>query len=318
MMSFSTVGTTEATHRRGVSAADIAQILGDSRREGRTWRCRCPLHGGRSLALRDGDGGRILVTCWGGCDRLGVLTELRRLKLLDGVAADDRRITTPRENDSARDAERTARALDIWREARPLQKTIIETYLRSRGIAFVASPEALRFHPYCQHPSGVRLPALVARVEHVDRGFVAIHRTFLRADGSSKAIVDPNKASLGPVAGGAVRFGKPREGEWLVIAEGIETTLSVVTVCAMPAWAALSAGGIKKLILPRDVTRVIIAADHDASGTGQRAAREAAQRFLAEGRRVRLAIPPMPNTDWNDVLRGKAPARLTARVSDVD
>jgi len=28
-----------------MTAADIAHALGDARREGRTWRCRCPLHG---------------------------------------------------------------------------------------------------------------------------------------------------------------------------------------------------------------------------------------------------------------------------------
>ena len=32
-----------------MSAADIAHALGDARREGRGWRCRCPLHQGRSL-----------------------------------------------------------------------------------------------------------------------------------------------------------------------------------------------------------------------------------------------------------------------------
>jgi putative DNA primase/helicase len=90
MKDFSTVGATEATQRRGITAADIAHPLGDARREGREWRCRCPLHGGRSLTLRDGEGGCVLVTCWGGCDRLDVLTELRRLKLLDGGAPDDR------------------------------------------------------------------------------------------------------------------------------------------------------------------------------------------------------------------------------------
>lgn len=63
MTSFSTVGA-EAIHRRGVTAADIPQMLGDSRRDRHTSRCRCPLHDGRSLTLRDGDGGCILVTCW--------------------------------------------------------------------------------------------------------------------------------------------------------------------------------------------------------------------------------------------------------------
>ena len=61
-----------------MTVAEIAIALGDARREGRAWRCRCPLHGGRSLTLRDGDLGRVLVTCWGGCDRLDVLAELRQ------------------------------------------------------------------------------------------------------------------------------------------------------------------------------------------------------------------------------------------------
>jgi hypothetical protein len=66
-----------------MSAPAIAAALGDAHREGRAYRCRCPLHGGRSLLLRDGIGGVVLATCWGGCDRLAVLAELRRRGLLD-------------------------------------------------------------------------------------------------------------------------------------------------------------------------------------------------------------------------------------------
>jgi len=40
-----------------MTAAEIALVLGDIRREGRDWRCRRPLPGGWSLALRDGDAG---------------------------------------------------------------------------------------------------------------------------------------------------------------------------------------------------------------------------------------------------------------------
>ena len=39
-----------------MSAADIAVALGNARREGRGWRCRCPLHNGRSLTLHNGEG----------------------------------------------------------------------------------------------------------------------------------------------------------------------------------------------------------------------------------------------------------------------
>ena len=37
---------------------------------------------------------------------------------------------------------------------------------------------------------------------------------------------------------------------------------------------------------------------------GQRAARALAQRLVAEGRQVRVAIPPQPGSDFNDLLRG--------------
>lgn len=113
---------------------------------------------------------------------------------------------------------------------------------------------------------------------------------------------------FGPVGGGAVRLGMPRAGEWLAIAEGIETALAVATACTLPTWAALSAGGFGALVLPREATHVVICVDHDASGTGQRAAQDAAQRWLAEGRHVRIAMPLEPGTDMADVLIADTPA----------
>jgi phage/plasmid primase-like uncharacterized protein len=77
-----------------------------------------------------------------------------------------------------------------------------------------------------------------------------------------------------------------------------------------PGWAALSAGGIKRLALPPTARMVLIAADNDPKGVGQRAANAAAARWLAEGRRVKICMPPVAGTDWNDVVLGRAPARL--------
>ena len=50
---------------------------------------------------------------------------------------------------------------------------------------------------------------------------------------------------------------------------------------------------------------VVIAADNDANGTGERAARLAAEPWIAQGRKVRIALPPGPGSDWNGVLLGK-------------
>jgi putative DNA primase/helicase len=141
------------------------------------------------------------------------------------------------------------------------------------------------------------MPAMVALVEHVARGIVGIHRTYISPDYRRQ-----NRAALGPIGGGAVRLGMPRAGEWLAIGEGIESTAAAIVACGIPGWAALSAGGIRALILPPEATHIIICADHDRSGTGARAAHDAAARWLAEGRRVRIAIPPEPDTDMADAL----------------
>ena len=297
-----------------MSAADIAAALGDAEREGRGWRCRCPLHGGRSLVIRGGDGGNLLVTCWGGCDRLDVLAELRRRGLLSGRADYAPAIISAARHDA--DAWRTARALKIWHNTERGAGTVVSHYLASRGIALDLWPPSLRFHPRCPRPKDDAgnflppLPAMVAVVEHVERGPVGVHCTYLRPDGNGKADVEKPKAIFGLVGGGAVRLGAQGGGQWLAISEGVETALSVAVACSMPAWAALSATGIKSLVLPSEATHVVICADHDASGTGQRAAHDAAARWLADGRRVRIAIPPEPGTDFNDILTGGAAANI--------
>jgi len=297
-----------------MNAAAIADALGDARREGRAWRCRCPLHGGRSLVVRDGAAGVVLATCWAGCDRLDVLAELRRRGLLGGRTDFTPRIISPPRR--ADDARRTARALNVWRDTVPGASSIAARYLASRGIALDRWPASLRFHQRCPRPRddmgnlGAPLPAMVALIEYVKRGPVAVHCTYLLPDGSGKANVEKPKAIFGPCAGGAVRFGPPRAGEWLAVAEGIETALSVALACSMLAWAALSAGGIRNLVLPREATHVVICADHDANGTGERAAHDAAARWLAEGRRVRVAMPPESGADFNDVLTGRTAAKI--------
>ncbi|WP_457089481.1 toprim domain-containing protein [Microvirga sp. P5_D2] len=93
-------------------------------------------------------------------------------------------------------------------------------------------------------------------------------------------------------------------GEHLAVAEGIETALSVQLATGIPAWSALSANGIRALRLPPLplATVVTIAADPDP--VGMNAACDAAERWLAEGREVRIAAPPLGH-DFNDLLRAQ-------------
>jgi putative DNA primase/helicase len=150
---------------------------------------------------------------------------------------------------------------------------------------------------------------MVALVEHVERGVVGVHRTYLTAANSRR-----DRASLGPIGGGAVRLAAA--AETLMIGEGIETCLAAMQATALPAWAALSTSGLAALVLPTIIRTVIVLADHDVTGAGERAARTAAARWLAEGRRVRLTMPPEPGTDFNDVLLGRSYAGID-EVRDV-
>jgi putative DNA primase/helicase len=144
---------------------------------------------------------------------------------------------------------------------------------------------------------------MLAVVVDGNDNFIAVHRTWLRADGSGKADLVEPKMSLGPIGGGAVRLAPP--APMLVVAEGIETALSATAATGMAAWSAINATNLARLPLPRAVEEVVILADNDRSGTGERAARCAAERWIAEGRRVRLALPPEQGQDANDLLRGE-------------
>jgi putative DNA primase/helicase len=70
------------------------------------------------------------------------------------------------------------------------------------------------------------------------------------------------------------------------------------------------------LALPAIVRCVIILADNDLSGAGERAAQTAAARWIADGQRVRIAMPPKPGIDFADVLASGADAP-TAEVRHV-
>jgi len=108
--------------------------------------------------------------------------------------------------------------------------------------------------------------------------------------------------------GGAARLGEVGADGAVAIGEGVESSLSAGRLIGLPAWAAISASNLASgLVLPPEVRAVVIATDHDpldkkGRRPGQSAARVAAARWQAEGRRVRIALPDREGIDFNDVL----------------
>jgi phage/plasmid primase-like uncharacterized protein len=256
------------------------------------------------LTLADGRNGRLVLDCKkSGCTFLDILVAAG-LRSGDYTPPDAATLAQREAEQRAEAEKRAAQAKRLWQEAQPIAGTVAANYLRGRGIT-CDLPPALRFHPETWHgPTAKRFPALVALVEGGD-GF-AVHRTYLRADGSGKADLDPPKAMLGAVSGGAVRLTNGPGP--LVVAEGIETALSLTSgLLQRPAtvWAALSTSGIRGLSLPTDPGRLTIAPDGD--GPGRAAAHILAERAHGLGWQVAF-LDPGDGRDWNDILTGKAAA----------
>jgi putative DNA primase/helicase len=288
-----------------MTAETVAKALG-GRKAGSAWMARCPAHADRepSLSITDAENGKVLVRCHAGCDQQHVIAALKARGIWSDAGRSHSKIIGSQSgatNELHRsDAKRTEAALRIWRATVPADGTMVETYLRSRG-SVMPVPATLRFHAAIKHPHGQLWPAMVALVTRgEDDTPLAIHRTFIARDGGGKAPVEPQKMMLGPCSGSAVRLAPP--GDLLMVGEGIETCIAAMQATDHPAWAALSASGLRALELPTDVREVVVLADGD--DPGEAAARDAALRWSCEGRRVRIARPPR-GFDFNDVLVGR-------------
>lgn len=195
-----------------------------------------------------------------------------------------------------------AAASDLWRglwhETVPLQGTPGAIHLERRGEAYTG--DALRWHPSCPFGKGIRHGCMIGLVRNVvTNAAQAIHRTAIDANGQK---ID--RMSLGPIGGGAVKLTDDADVTTvLAVGEGIETSLSIRKLPGleqMPVWACLTAGNLAEFPALPGIESVWIAADNDASGTGQRAAETLARRLDAAGIEPVILLPRKVGTDLND------------------
>lgn len=211
-----------------------------------------------------------------------------------------------------KDARNMAFADRLFREAQPIAGTPGEAWLAARGILLDEVPRGadLRFSPCCPFGTdhdGMRRTAgcILARFTDVTTGEVrGLHRRSIERGTPKKTM------ALGITHGAVIRLWPDEDvGKDLVVGEGIETVLAAATrirhrgSMLRPAWACTTAGLLEALPVLAGVERLTILADHDASGTGQRAARRCAERWTAAGREVRILTPRRPGVDFNDLVR---------------
>src|SRR5205823_948740 len=143
----------------------------------------------------------------------------------------------------------------------------VAVYLANRGIT-IAPPSSLRWAPSLRRLDGGSGPAMVARIDSIDGQLIGVARTWFAGEEGGIWRRDI-RAMLGRASGGAVRLAPA--ADMLLISEGVETAMAAMTATGRRAWAALSTSGLVALELPPFVCTVVILADHDVSGAGERA-----------------------------------------------
>ena len=239
---------------------------------------------------------------WSAQDRRTMTTADRIALAAQLMAAAAQRETVQREV-WAGNAQRITRLLS---ESKPLTAgDPVTLYLKRRGFGGVwPLPDALRLHralPYWDGDNKLgTYPAMVAPVTAIDGRVVALHRTYLCADGRKAPVPEVKKltGTAGPLTGASIALHKPARGV-MGIAEGIETALAGWCMSGVPTVAAYCAGNLASWRWPPGVQRLVIFADHDKVG------REAADTLRARAFTARLRCevltPTATGTDWCDV-----------------
>jgi len=202
----------------------------------------------------------------------------------------------------------------LFAMSRPIAGTVVETYLRNRGITALLGTANLRFHPRCYYrpydaaPTQT-WPAMIAAVTDFGGEITGAHRTWLDPSGEDKAPIDTPRRAMGQLLGNAVRFDMAQDV--MAAGEGIETVLSLRCVIPdMPMVAALSAAHLAAILFPVTLRRLYIVRDNDAAGDG------AAARLIDRAKALGIeAITLSPTLeDFNEDLRGLGVDALRAAI----
>ena len=329
----------ELAHRLAREAEAVCRhYLSNGKREGRYWLVG-DVHNtpGRSMFVRLQDSPKGPAGMWTDAatgehgDLLDIIRETLGLRDFREVAEEARRFLklprpgpelVPKSARSAAPAGSREAARRLFAISRPIEGTVVETYLQRRGIANVHHGGSLRFHPRCyyrpdEHVPTETWPAMIASVTDFDGRITGVHRTWLDLDGFDrvllgKAPIDTPRRAMGDLLGNAVRFGAA-DDDVLVAGEGIETMLSLRCVLpTLPMAAALSANHLSAMSLSSNLHRLYIARDADAAGDIVHAI--LAQRAESAGV---AAIPLSPRLgDFNEDLHvfGLNALRATLRM----
>jgi putative DNA primase/helicase len=299
-----------------------AHILGGSIC-GRSVSCPGPGHsrGDRSLSVtlsaKAPDG--FLVHSHAGDDPITCKDYVRSRLGMPGFSPSTRRDRIeiqPRPAGPPDNTARTRNALRTWAEARDPRGTLVEQYLKLRGLDLPceAAGEAIRFLDRCKFDAEYH-PAIICLVGNVVTNEPqAVHRTALAPNGTAiKRAGKTYRLSLGPISGGAIKLDPDEDvTQGLCIGEGVETCLSGRQIGLNPVWSAVSTGGIANFPVLPGIDGMHIFKENDTNGASERDVKKCASRWYEAGRSV-LIVTPDVGKDLNDEITRKAQAAQRQR-----
>lgn len=328
----SRLDASELAHRLARNAEAVCRrYLSNGRREGRYWMVgdvrNTP---GRSMFVRlaGPESGKGAAGKWTDAatgehgDLLDVIRESCGLVDFADVAKEARSFLTLPQPEPQPDEHRgrvqpaptgsPEAARRLFAMSRPIHGTLLETYLRRRGITSLHGTGSLRFHPHCyyrpdEHSATETWPAMIAAVTDLDGRLTGAHRTWLDPEGFDpirlgKAPINTPRRAMGDLLGHAVRFGVA--GEVMAAGEGIETMLSLrMALTDMPMIAALSAAHLSAILFADTLRRLYIARDDDPAGDGAMAT--LIERASHDGIEAIVLSPTLG--DFNEDLRMLGP-----------
>ena len=166
---------------------------------------------------------------------------------------------------------------------------------------------------------GLHLTYLQAQYTRKDNKGSAYHAVWQKAEirhpetGLKLPVKKMRTRTSGSLNGASVQLFSPSESKQtgsppethLIVAEGIETALAASELFGLPAWAALSANGIKQFKPPEN-TRILIVADNDIPRpVGYEAAHDLAVKLIKRGCHVQIWQHEIQGRDALDELNAQ-------------
>ncbi len=205
-----------------------------------------------------------------------------------------------------------AKIPDILKTCIPVAGTLAETYLRKRGIV-KAVPDCLSYRPNAYGQYG----ALVAKSTDERGNVLAVQQIYITNEGEKapvSVIKRTNKAVEKWTEKSAVRFAGSQP---VVLAEGVETALSIWQETGRETWACLGLSNIGNAPLPEG-SSVIVARDGDIKGSkADIQIKKEIQKLAKRGFSVSVATPP-DNMDFNSLLRRDSGEEVRALIQHAE